>query len=103
MVGLGWGGFGAGGVDGDNTRWDIAIARLGKQLLNDAFGLVVLAFTELMMTNLSLRIDEIMRRPIFVIECPPDLVVVVDRNRISDSERRNGFFHIVEILLEREF
>ena len=54
------------------------------------------------MANAALRIDEIVRRPMLVVECAPDAALVVDRNRITDLQIRHGAADIVDVLLERE-
>lgn len=56
-----------------------------EQLLNDLFGVRVIAFAEMVIANLSLCIDEIMRRPVLIIQRASDGVVVVDGDRIVDA------------------
>src|SRR5262245_9148169 len=51
-----------------------AAAGLGQQLLNDHFRHFVLALAKMMMSNLSLGINEIEGRPIVVAESPPDAI-----------------------------
>ena len=53
------------------------------------------------MANLTLGIDEVMRGPILVIERAPDRIVVIDGNGISDFQIGDGFFHVVDLLLEQ--
>jgi hypothetical protein len=48
-------------------------------LLNNQFRLFVLALAELMMSDPSLRIDEIQSRQIFVFEIAPERMVVIER------------------------
>ena len=64
---------------------------------------VIVAFAEMVMANLALGIDKVVRRPILVVEGPPDRVVIVERNGITDLEIGNGVAHVVDILLEGEF
>ncbi len=54
-----------------------------QKLLDHAFRLVVLAFAEVVVSNASLAVDEVVGRPILIVECLPDFVVAVDRNRDS--------------------
>src|SRR5438132_10593917 len=73
---------------------------LGKELLDHPLGAVIIAFAEMMMANTALGIDEVMRRPIFVVEGAPDRIVVVDRQRIADLEIGNSVAQVAHILLE---
>ena len=50
----------------------------------------------------ALAIDEIVRRPIMVVERAPDGVIVVERDRIADIEIAHGPPDIGGILLECE-
>jgi hypothetical protein len=49
-------------------------------LLDDLLRLLVFTFTEVVETNPSLGIDEVVRRPVIVPEGPPDGEVVIDRD-----------------------
>ena len=51
--------------------------------------LVVVAFAEMVVADLALGIDEVVRRPVAVVEGAPDRVVVVDRDGIVDLEIRD--------------
>src|SRR5437660_12808500 len=75
---------------------------LGEQLLNDPFRLFVFALAELMMANFPPRIDEIERRPIFVLESAPYRKVVVDRDRIIDPHVLGGSANVIDVFLECE-
>src|SRR6516162_3667820 len=44
----------------------------GQQGLNDPFGFVVFAFIEMVVPDSTFFIDEIVRGPIFIVECLPD-------------------------------
>ena len=81
---------------------DVAGAGLGQQLLDDPFRLLVVAFAELMMPDVPLRIDEVERRPIFVVERAPYRIVAVDRDRIVDPHVLRGPAHVVDVVLEGE-
>ena len=63
---------------------------------------VVVAFAEMVVADVALGIDEIMRRPVLVVEGAPDRIVVVDRDRIVDLEIGDGLAHVVDVLLEGE-
>jgi hypothetical protein len=71
-------------------------------LLDHALGFVVLALAEVRVPDVAARIDEIVRGPILVAERAPELVVVVDCNRIRDAELLHFAAHVLQILLERE-
>jgi hypothetical protein len=52
-------------------------------LLDDTLGLDIFALPEVVITNPSFAIDEVVRRPVFVVKRLPNRVLAVDRNRIS--------------------
>ena len=78
-------------------------AVLLEQLLNHPLGLVVLALSKVVISNASLAIDEIVRRPVFIVEGSPDRVVAIDRNGVDDLQIANRFFHIGALFFEGEF
>src|SRR5262245_23413602 len=97
------GSFNAAALDGDQVLWTKAAgAGLLQQFLNEFFGLLVLAFAEMMMARAPLRVDEIERRPILVLEAAPYGIVVVDGDRKSQSHRLCGLAHVIEVFLEAE-
>ena len=49
------------------------------------------------------RVDEILRRPVIVMEGTPNDVLAIDRDRIVDSQRFGLAADVVEILLKSEF
>src|SRR5262249_3438724 len=71
-------------VDDDRGAVEIAGSGFGQQRLDDALGFLILAFAELLVADAPLRVDEIERRPVLVVEGAPDRVVVVDHHRIGD-------------------
>ncbi len=77
--------------------------RLGEQLPQGGLGLVIVSFAEMVAANATLRVDEVVRRPVFVVERPPDAIAVVDGHRVFDAEIVNGTLHVVLVFLEREF
>ena len=81
---------------------DAADSGLGQQLLNDPFRLFVFALAEMMMANMPLRIDEIERRPILVLESTPYRIVVIDRDRIVDLHVLRGSANVIDVFLEFE-
>src|SRR5437763_11598440 len=81
---------------------DATDSGLGQQLLNDHFRLFVFALAEMMMSNLSPRIDEIEGGPVLVLERTPYRMVAIDRDRIIDSHVLRGPANVLDVLLERE-
>src|SRR5437016_6001799 len=81
---------------------DTAVSGLGQQLLDDHFRPFVITLAELMMSDASLRVDEIEGRPIFVLESAPYCVVAVDRDWIDDFHVRCLSANIVDVLFETE-
>ena len=53
-----------------------------EQLLNPAFGLFILAFAEVLVAHFPRRIDEVMGRPVLIVERIPDCMIAVERDRI---------------------
>ncbi len=76
--------------------------RLRQQQLDHLLGLVVCALTEVMVANPAPRIDEVDRRPVVVAEGPPDLVVVVHRDRIRHPQVVHRPAHVLQLLLDAE-
>src|SRR6266446_2975190 len=79
------------------------VSRLGQQLLNDLFRLLVFTLAELMVPNAPLRIDNVKGRPILVLESAPYRKVAIDRDRIVDPHVLGGSANVVDVLLECEF
>src|SRR6185312_10470114 len=93
----------AGRIHRDDAAGHVLVAGVSEHSLDDAFGLRILSFAEMMMADLAVAIDEIMRWPVFVVERAPDLVLVIDGDGVGDLEPRNRTLHIVNIALEGEF
>ena len=55
-----------------------------------------------MAANAALRVDEVVRGPVLIVESLPDGIVIVERDRIGDFQVRDGAAHIARILLERK-
>ena len=88
--------------DRDGARRDVLVPRLTQKLLDHMFGLGVIALAKMMRTNATIGVDEVMRRPVLVVEATPDRVVVVDRNGIIDAKAFHGGTNVVDVPLERE-
>jgi hypothetical protein len=56
-----------------------------------------------MMANTPLRIDEIKRRSIFVLEGALDRMVAIDRDRKIDLHVLRGVANVIEVFLEGEW
>ena len=63
-------------------RHELAID--AEQPLDDVLRLLVTPFAEVLVADDPVRIDEVERRPVVVVEGVPDFVVVVDRDRVVD-------------------
>jgi hypothetical protein len=92
-VGLG---FGAHAFD------EGALAIDAEQLLDEALGLLVAALSEMLVAHDAVRVDEVQRGPIVVVEGPPDLIVVIDRNRVVDLPFLGRPAHALDVVLEGE-
>ena len=74
-----------------------------QQLLDDALRLLVAAFAEVLVADDAVGVDEVQRRPVVVGERVPDLVVVVDGDRVVDRSLAGRAPHAVDVVLEGEF
>src|SRR5205807_5802022 len=83
------------------TRSSAAISFL-KELLDDLFTLLVLAFPELVITNVSGCIHDVIARPRAIVEGPPDGIVVVDGDRISDLQIMHCFLNVGQVSFKGE-
>jgi hypothetical protein len=91
-----------GGIDRDQVLVDALGAGVGKQSLHDHFGLFVVAFTEAVVADLSLGVDEVQGWPVVVGEGTPDRIVVVDHDRVVDPQVPDGSADVVQVVLEVE-
>src|SRR5205823_1480462 len=89
--------FGAARIDLDGIVAYAGVAGLPQQLLNDGFRALVLAFAELVMTDLAVGIDDIHGGPIVVAECVPYPVVAVDRDGILDPKHLERRTNVIDV------
>jgi hypothetical protein len=90
------------GVDCNQILRDPVVSRLGQQLLDDSFRLVVVALAELVVADAPLRVCEIERWPVMVVERAPDRILIVDRDRIRDPHLLYRAADVLEVMLEGE-
>jgi hypothetical protein len=83
-------------LDGDELALD------AEQPLDDALRLLVASFAEVLVADHALCVDEVERRPVVVVEGAPDLVVVVNHDRVVDRSLLRRLAHAVDLVLERE-
>src|SRR5882724_1830512 len=48
----------------------------------------------------ALCVDDIMGRPVLIVEPPPDRIVAVERDRVGDAQVMHGLTYIAEVLFE---
>jgi hypothetical protein len=65
-----------------------------ERFLNDMLGLAVVALPEMVIPNPSIAVDEIICRPVFVVERIPNPVIAVDGNRIGDVQFAHGVLYV---------
>lgn len=94
--------FDALSVDRCQLETDAAGSDLGEQFLNKPFGLVVSTFAELMMSDAPFCVDDIKGRPGLVIECAPNRIVVIDRDREAHVHVLCSPANVVDVFLECE-
>src|SRR5262252_2028638 len=68
--------LGSGSIDCSQFGTEAANARLGQEILNDGFRLVVVPLAKLVVADAPLFIDEIERWPEFIFEGAPDRVII---------------------------
>ena len=68
----------------DSGRREVRVSRVGQQLPDGLLRSVVIAFAEMMIANLSGRIDEIVGGPILIFETLPDRIVIIEGDRVGD-------------------
>jgi hypothetical protein len=73
-----------------------------EQPLNDALGSLVAPFAKMMVADDAVGVDEVDRRPVSVVEGPPDRVVVIDGDRVVDPSLLDRLTHQVDLVLEGE-
>jgi hypothetical protein len=73
-----------------------------EQPLDDALRLRVASFSEVLVADEAVRVDEVERRPVVVVEGAPHRVIVVDRHRIVDLALPRRLPHAIDLVLERE-
>ncbi len=65
-------------------------------------GLGVVALPEVVIANLSFPVDEVVCRPVFVVERIPNSVVAVDGDRVGNAQFANGILYVCPFSLESE-
>src|SRR5436305_3625581 len=73
-----------------------------EQTLDDPLRFLVATLAEVLVADYPVRVDEVERRPVVVVEGVPDLVVVIDHDRVIDLSLLRRLPHEVDLLLERE-
>ena len=82
--------------DGDELSLD------AKQALDDAFRFLVASFAEVVVADDAVGVDEVQGRPVMIGERAPDLVVVVDGDRVVDRPLLGRLAHELDVVLEGE-
>ena len=75
---------------------------LRDKLLNEPFGFVVSAFADMLITNITLFVDEIARWPKTLLVSAPGGAVIVQGDGIGDPQLFRRLEDIVEIFLVNE-
>ena len=95
-------GFGTSGNHRGQSMTDVFVSGFFEQLPDDPLGLFVAAFAELMMPDAPLRIDDVERRPIVIVERPPHRKIIVDGDGIIDFHLLRGLTDVVDVSLKHE-
>ena len=64
---------------------------------------IIVAFTEMVIANFALGIDQIERRPIFIMKRIPNAIVIVLSDGIRDAELGNRLYDIAAFAFESKF
>ena len=75
---------------------------LAEQSADPRLGRVVLALAEVDVAQVAAPVDQVLRRPVLVLERVPGLVVVVERDRVRDPQSAHGSADVGRHVLERE-
>jgi hypothetical protein len=86
----------------ETTSAEVRPSRLEKERLDDLLRPFVVAFTESVVPDPSVDVDEVQGRPVAVRERVPDRVVVVDRDWPRDAHLPECYPDVLEVVLERE-
>src|SRR3954467_5652495 len=78
------------------------LARDAEGPLDQSLRLLVATLAEVVVADDGVGVDEVERRPVVVVECAPDLVVVVQRDRVVDLALVRRLPHTLDVALERE-
>jgi hypothetical protein len=79
------------------------VSGLHEQLLDNMLGFGIVTFAEVVVPSAALRVDEVVRGPVHVVEGAPDCVVIVDSHGVIDFQIDYGLLHITDVLLEGKF
>src|SRR5580658_9631919 len=73
-----------------------------KKFLNDMLGLAVVALPEVVISNSSIPVDEVICRPVFVVERIPNPVIAVDGHRIGNVQIAHSVLYVCSLFFESE-
>jgi hypothetical protein len=65
--------------------------------------LSIVSFTKMLITYFATRIDEIVRRPIFIMKGVPDFIVTIDSNGVSDAKSLGRLSYVGLLFFDVEF
>src|SRR4029450_12073024 len=103
-IGQTWRSLRARGVD-QKRGAGVALSRalLFQQLLNDLFRFLVLPYSEMVVSDNSIRIDQIVSGPVFIRKSFPDGVAVIDGYRVGDVQVVYRLPDVSDVFFERKF
>src|SRR6516164_1789387 len=73
-----------------------------EQPLDDTLRLLVASLAEMVIADDPVRVEEVERGPVVVVEGRPDRVLTVDRDRVVDRSLHHRVLYAVDLALERE-
>jgi hypothetical protein len=65
-----------------------------EKILDDTFGLAIVALSEVVIPNASIPVDEIICRPVFIVERIPNPMIAVDGNRIGNVQITHSVLYV---------
>ena len=80
----------------------VGVSRFRQQLAKLLFGFRVVPFACVLISNVPARIDQILGRPLLVVERPPDAVLVVERHGVSHVKVAYSARDVGGVAFERE-
>src|ERR1700733_415873 len=81
-------------MNADSVRRHRLCICLFQQLLDPSLGLVIVALAEVLVSHFALGVDEVVRRPVFIVKGIPDRLIAIECNGIGDAKLLHCLLYI---------